>query len=149
MASKIILAFFILDAYVSIAIGSKILIAPFGGEGSHYESVKLVAQELVKRGHSITFLIDNRFENLVREKGDMERFNYEIFKSNITLSEYHDVLISLTEAGLKGEFLNWYMELSSSDFARKEVSDCDNLLGNTAMMERLRTFDLAIVDMAL
>ena len=148
MAFKCALMTFLI-LYASEAIGSNVLIAPLDGEGSHYRSVKLIAQELIKRGHNITFLIDDRFEDVVKENGDFDRFHYEIFKSNFTLSEYHDFLTSLTQAGLKGEFLKWIMEVLSTDFTERQVSDCDNLLGNTVMMERLRTFDLAIVDMTL
>ena len=149
MASKLIVTFFTLHVYISVAMGSKILIAPLDGEGSHYESVKLIAQQMIKRGHNITFLIDNRFEDVVRDKGDFEQFDYEIFESNFTLNEYHEFLTGLTEASLKGEFFKWIMESLSTEFTERQVSDCDNLLGNTAMMERLRTFDLAIVDLSL
>ncbi|XP_072014712.1 UDP-glucuronosyltransferase 2A2-like isoform X4 [Amphiura filiformis] len=134
---------------IHITHNANVVIVPLDGEGSHYRSVKSIAEELLNRGHNVTFLIDDRFEEIIKSSKDYQLFKYEIFPSNFTLNEWRDLLVSLTEAGLKGEYLQWIMDILSTNYTDRQVIDCDNLLGNVELIKRLKTYDLAVVDMTL
>ena len=140
-----------LSLLVSFAYASNILFNPLDGEGSHYFVAKVVAKELIKRGHTVTILVDDRFTDKVKADGNLDGFNVEIFKSNFTVMEYTELLQNITNAGLRGEYIDFMMELMGTDFIQRQVFECDGLLGNEKLIAKLQkaNFDVAIQDPTL
>ena len=140
--------------YVSLTVaftgvsGSNILFHPLVGEGSHYNVQKNIAVELIRRGHNVTVLMDEKFEYPVKADGKNEGFNVEIFKSLITLHEYKQWFAKMTSAGLKGKNVEFMMEVFKTDYMQKQVDDCHNLFGNKDIVSNLKraNFDMAIAD---
>ena len=144
---------FLFAATVSCVIGGNILIRPGLGSGSHYLVSKIIATELANRGHNITMVVQDRYEDLHRVTGDDpgrdgKRFNFEFHKSNFTQVEFKYLLQNMTDAGLRGKFMEYMMELMSSDHTEKMASECDNLIGDEELMSRLRNsnFDVMLQD---
>lgn len=114
---------------------------------------KIIATELANRGHNITMVVQDRYEDLHRVTGDDpgrdgKRFNFEFHKSNFTQVEFKYLLQNMTDAGLRGKFMEYMMELMSSDHTEKMASECDNLIGDEELMSRLRNsnFDVMLQD---
>ena len=134
---------------VTGVIGGNILIRPVLGSGSHYLLAKIIATELVNRGHNITMVVQDRYKQNHEVSGDDKRFNFEFHRSNFTQVEFVDVLQNVTDAGLRGNYMEFMMELmATTDYMKKMVSECDNLIGDDELITRLRNsnFDVALMD---
>ena len=133
--------------------GGNILIRPIMGEGSHYMVVKVIATELVNRGHNVTMLVQDRYGEKLKATAEDKLFNFEFHKSNFTHDEMKNLLQNTTNAGLKGKyyFMKYQVNLRTSDHFQRLVSECDNLIGDVELFTKLRNskFDVALVDGSL
>ncbi len=150
MASKLknlTLLVLVLFTVTSVS-GSNVLFYPALGHGSHYFVFKRISKELVTRGHNVTFLVDNRFEESVKADGVNEGFNVEIFQSPITYYELKELLENVTSASLKGKYIEFLMEMQKTNFTRKQIDECSNMLGDERLESRIKEskFDLALTD---
>ncbi|XP_072014710.1 UDP-glucuronosyltransferase 2B33-like isoform X2 [Amphiura filiformis] len=139
---------FVLFALLTVALvsGSMILFHPWHGEGSHYYVQKSIAMELIKRGHNITFLVDNKFEEPIKLDGQKEGFSVEVFHSPIELSEYNIVMHNTNKTGLRGKYFEFATELLQTDYMQRQATECSNLLSDEKVVSNLKHFDLAIED---
>ena len=123
---------------------------PMVGEGSHYNVLISIAGKLQARGHSITMLVADFFkEPLSKSKNPVEQaIHFEFFKTRTTHAEHAETYTNMTNAGLKGRFTEWLMEVSSSEFVKNLVLECHDMIGNQQLMSRLQNsnFDLSVVD---
>ena len=150
MAAKLFtltLAVLVLLTVTSIS-GSNILFYPPFGHGSHYFVFKRISNELITRGHNVTFLVDNKFEESVKADGVKEGFNVEIFQSPITYNEFKELLENITSASLKGKYIEFTMEMQKMNYTRNQVDECSNMLGDGRLVSRIKEskFDLALTD---
>ena len=152
MESKIKFQFTLfVSLLVSYSCASNFLFNPLDGEGSHYFVTKVIAKELIKRGHTVTMLINDQFTDRVKADGKVDGFNVEIFKSNFTALEHTELLQNLTNAGLRGEYIDFLMEVMATDYIQRQVFECDGLLGNEKLIAKLQkaNFDVTIQDPTL
>ena len=143
------LEFLSLTCLVLGVSGGNILIRPLMASGSHYMVAKVVATELVNRGHTVTMVVRDQEEANIKATGDDQLFNFEFHKCNFTGAETKQLLENMTKAGLKGKYMEFLMSLIGTDHMQREVSECgDLLLGDEELIARLRNsnFDLGIVD---
>ncbi|XP_072014711.1 UDP-glucuronosyltransferase 2C1-like isoform X3 [Amphiura filiformis] len=147
MESPLHLSFaLLLPLIVTLVSGGNILFHPEFGHGSHYYVQKAIAKELIKRGHSVTFLVDKKFEDPVKYDGKKAGFNVELHQSPIALSEYNQFRHNMTTAGLRGKYIEFIMDYIQSDFIERRVVECSMLLGDQTLISNLKRFDLAVDD---
>ena len=130
------------------AYAGNILCVPMVGEGSHYTVINTIAKEMVNRGHNITMLVASHYkEKLSRENGN-DRFHFESFKPFTSQEYLHEVLKNMTNAGLKGKYIEWVMEMAGGEYDKNGLLECKTMLADKDLMSRVRNvkFDLAIVD---
>lgn len=134
----------------TLARGANVLVQPLTGEGSHYYLATTVAKEMVARGHNVTILVDDKFLEQILSKEDSKLFHFVSFKPEFTMEEHKEILRTLTDAGLRGEYIQWLMDLIKSGHMERQVTECHNIMGDMDVMSRLRNsnFDLAVVDSA-
>ena len=105
--------------------GNAVLISPLTGEGSHYYVARSIANELLRRGHTVTMLLDDRFEFKFKDGQsdtdfvNIENVNFKFYKSNFTLTEYYYVLGNMTKAGLRGRITQYMIDLVRSNHFQK------------------------------
>ncbi len=132
MASTCIILFLFLT--VAFVCGSSIFYhVPFS-EGSHYFVFKRISKELINRGHNVTLLVDNRFEETAKSDGNMEGFNVEVFQTPITLYQYKQMRENMTKAGLRGKFIDFVTWQYQSNYTKGHLVECRNLLGDQKLM---------------
>ena len=124
-----------------------VLIHPLMGEGSHYMVVKAMSAELVSRGHNVTILALDRYEEKLTAN-DGYSLHFEFYKSNFTKAEYEELFSNMTNAGLRGKFTEWMINITRTNHMQRVASECQNLIGNTDLITKLQTddYDLALVD---
>ena len=144
------LLFIILSGILSLMMSgvhsSNILMLPAVGEGSHFSVMKHIADELISRGHNITMLVSDIYQERYASENNL---NVAFFKSTFTQEDFSDFASGMTNAGLGGYYYSWLIEQVSSNYMNSEVSTCEMLLGDKRLMSTLRNsnLDLGIVDM--
>ncbi len=148
MESKVHNQVFLLTVALTCVSGSNILFHPLFGEGSHYYVQKNIAVELIRRGHNVTVLMNSKFEERVKTDGKNHGFNVEFYQLLISIHEFNQFFQNMTSAGLKGKNLEFLTEHIHSDYMRKQIDECSNLLGNENVLTNLKqaNFDIAIAD---
>ena len=98
-------------------LASNILIYPFVCDGSHYSVMLNIAEELLTRGHNVTMLVSDFHEvKILATKNSVEkRIHFTYFKAIVTEADQKEVVTGLTNAGLKGEYMKWLIEISKKD----------------------------------
>lgn len=117
------------------------------GEGSHYTVAAEIAKELVRRNHSVTFLISNAYKERSNDPIHSKLFKFEIFEHSLPLDRVIDRLAGMTEAAFEDR-LFWYQIANSSKLLVESNQDCTDLLDNEQVMGRLKAakFDLTFYD---
>ncbi|XP_072022356.1 UDP-glucuronosyltransferase 2A1-like [Amphiura filiformis] len=148
MASQPMLLCLLYWILVPLVCASNILIYPFTGEGSHYSVMYNVAKELTVRGHTITMLVGDIFEDKVLKSTgvDEERIEFIFHKTCLTYDERIGAIGNMTNAMLEGRYREWMMEVSSTDFFKKYEKECVTVLGDEEFMSNLQNFDLSVGD---
>ncbi|XP_072050023.1 UDP-glucuronosyltransferase 2A1-like [Amphiura filiformis] len=146
MASKPLFLCLISWIVVPLVCGSNILIYPLFGEGSHYSVMYNIAKELTSRGHTVTLLVGDIFEDKVLKGADEERIEFIFHKTCLTYAERIEIIGNMTNAGLEGRYMEWMKEVSSSDFFTQHVKECDTILGDEDLMSKLQNCDLSVAD---
>ncbi|XP_072024393.1 UDP-glucuronosyltransferase 2B31-like [Amphiura filiformis] len=141
----IVLGIVLLLAHAVLVNCGKVLINPLMGEGSHYIVAVTIGKELVRRGHEVTMLTDDRFIDNVKLNSE---FKFEFYKANFTLDEFHDLVRNMTNAGLKGKYMEWTMSMMKTNHMERVVSECHNFLKDVELIEKLRKaeYDITITD---
>ncbi|XP_072022360.1 2-hydroxyacylsphingosine 1-beta-galactosyltransferase-like [Amphiura filiformis] len=148
MASQPILLCLISWIVLPLVGASNILIYPLFGEGSHYSVMYNVAKEMTARGHTVTMLVGDIFQDKVMKStgADEERIDFIFHKTCQTYAERIEFIANMTNAGLEGRYTEWMLEVSSTDFFQQYVKECGTILGDEELMSKLQNFDLSVVD---
>ena len=147
LAIYLILA--ILHRVVLPANGGKILIRPLIGDGSHYMVASAIASEIVNRGHNVTMLVQDIYEDKVKASQDISRYQFVFYRSNFTLAEMVDYHRNMTRAGLRGKFFEWLVTMKlTTNRAQRVQTECLNLMTDVVTMTALRhaNYDVTLSD---
>ena len=124
---------------------SNILLVPGAGEGSHFYVMSNIAKELTSRGHNVTMLVSEIFRDQYTSDDNL---NFAFFKANHTREDFDSVISGMTNAGLRGEYISWMMDLMKTDYMDREVDECAKLLGDAQLLSAFRdsNFSVSVVD---
>ncbi|XP_010084652.1 PREDICTED: UDP-glucuronosyltransferase 2A2-like, partial [Pterocles gutturalis] len=129
----------------------KVLVWPT--EGSHWLNVRIVIEELIHRGHSVTILVSNASLFIQPRAGAAEEFEvYNVpFKKDTVENLIEDVVaLWLNNRPTTLTFWQFYKELGklSKNWHRMNRLMCDAVLTNRELMAHLRgsSYDLLLSD---
>ncbi|XP_063964640.1 UDP-glucuronosyltransferase 2C1-like [Lytechinus pictus] len=129
-----------ISLWMTLAISceaSNILVSPLIGKGSHFYLSAAIGEQLLTRGHNLTYLVSNAFEDHVRQSRFGEMFHYEIFKHSIPADEIHEQFNNFSRSlSLPGRGNE--MEVSFMILATRQ-NDCATILEDKMLMSRLRS----------
>lgn len=125
--------------------GEKVLALPV--DGSHWLSMKILVQELSKRGHEVVVLVP---ETSLLIKGS-DGYQTEVYKVPFTNADLEDVFdtlrtsVFLEPPGIMDMYVNVQRLVHFTSF--QEIG-CESLLTNKPLMSRLREegFDVVLTD---
>ena len=137
--------FGILGIILPCTFASNIFIQPSRADGSHYNVMLNIAEELLTRGHNVTMLVSDFHEDkILATKNPVEkRIQFTYFKTIITEAEHKELVTGLTNAALKGEYMKWLMEISKLDVEARLVLECRNILDDKELMPKLLNSNFA------
>ncbi len=137
-----------------------LFISGLGGPGSRFYTGSVIAETLVERGHSVTFLISDVFGH--RSKSSLaDIFTFEKFSSTVSVSDMQKGLASFGSSSVKGELTGtwswlklWLLNTAGTDGAKSLsvnaffAAECNATLSDDALMGRLRDaqFDIIVGD---
>ncbi|XP_071803335.1 UDP-glucuronosyltransferase 2C1-like [Asterias amurensis] len=137
-----------------------LFISGLGGPGSHFYTGSIIAETLVKRGHSVTFLISDVFGHRTNSSlADI--FTFETFSSTVSVSDMQKGLAAFGSSSVKGELTGtwgwlklWLLNTAGTDGAKSLsvnsyfAAECNATLSDDALMGRLRNahFDIIVGD---
>lgn len=137
-----------------------LFISGLGGPGSHFYTGSIIAETLVKRGHSVTFLISDVFGH--RASGNLaDMFTFEKFSSTVSVSDMHEGLALFGSSSVEGEFTGawgwfklWLLNTAGTNSIQSLsinsffADECNATLSDDALMGRLRNahFDIVVGD---
>ena len=147
MVSKIFSKIFVSSLLVLFTLvhGSKILLVPLVGTGSHYMAMYSTAKEMASRGHNITILVSSLHHekhSILNDHG----IDFVFFKKNLTDVLHHFLFTDMRKAGKHKE---WLLDIATgANYADSLLTECKLMLNDTELMARLGTlqFDLIVVD---
>ena len=150
MSFKIFLVLFMVSIRSATTYASNILLVPHLGEGSHFKLMATIAEELLHRGHNISILVSETFKpRLVRSNDSViKSINFAFYSTDITLSDFNNFMTNLTNAGLKGKFVEYLYQISGMDIMKKRKLGCQYLLEDDKLLAKLQNsaFDISVVD---
>ncbi|XP_041461542.1 UDP-glucuronosyltransferase 2B4-like isoform X1 [Lytechinus variegatus] len=138
----------LISAYVSAVWSANIFISVTYGEGSHYLSSTSFGAELVRRGHNVTYLISNAYENRAHHPEHSQLFHYEIFNHSVPLEKVYKRTSEIAAHAFNTDF-NMDMIFTLHKWLNPLAKDCRAALSDRALLERLRNanFDYTILDL--
>ncbi|XP_038054712.1 UDP-glucuronosyltransferase 2B20-like [Patiria miniata] len=122
--------------------------------GSHYVVLARSGRALVHQGHRVVSLVGSSNSNRSWQR-DADVFSFVVFNSTYTKQNRTDVMDNLSKVIVKGRHNNFFGPFLNSanltgrlDLLSLFVQECDDLLGDSTAMERLRKekFDMLVVD---
>ncbi|XP_041470372.1 UDP-glucuronosyltransferase 2C1-like [Lytechinus variegatus] len=126
--------------------GSNILIYTSYGAGSHFMCAAHIGNELKRRGHNVTVIISNAYENRSKEE-QYKDLQFEIFKHSVPVEEVWRRHELITKGVFKGTWRqeSWYR---LTEAINEYIGDCEALFNDKELLQRLRQaqFDVALVD---
>ncbi|XP_058479446.1 UDP-glucuronosyltransferase-like [Solea solea] len=125
--------------------GGKVLVVPV--DGSHWLSMKILVQELARRGHDVLVLVPES-SLLIRES---ESFKTEVYPVQYTKAEMDGSFSHLEgDAILKPpKITDMFANVQRFvDFTTLQLKGCESLLNNQQLMSQLREkgFDMVLTD---
>ena len=124
---------------------------PYDGTESHFLVATILSKELVRRGHSVTFLLNDMHKNKVIQ--DAHLFQFEYYKPQVTYEADHDNFYrEMSAKGLEGtdKFLEYLNNLGHDpeDFLGRNINECNKILMNNELISRLKAtnYDLILAD---
>eukprot|EP00076_Gallus_gallus_P009662 XP_004941251.1 UDP-glucuronosyltransferase 2A2 isoform X1 [Gallus gallus] len=122
-------------------------------EGSHWLNVKMVIQELIRRGHSVTILVSNASLFIQPKAETTEKFEvYNVpFKKDTIANLIEDIMtLWLNNRPTASTFWQFYKELGKLSKSWHQVNRqmCDAVLTNQELMAHLQGsgYDLLLSD---
>ncbi|XP_054239050.1 UDP-glucuronosyltransferase 2A2-like isoform X1 [Indicator indicator] len=129
----------------------KVLVWPT--EGSHWLNVKIVIEELIRRGHSVTILVSNASLFITPKAEAAEKFEvYNVpFKKDTIENLIEDIVaLWLNNRPTTWTFWQFYKELGklSTNWHQMNRLMCDAVLANRELMAHLQgsSYDLLLSD---
>ncbi|XP_041478477.1 UDP-glucuronosyltransferase 2C1-like [Lytechinus variegatus] len=116
---------------------SNILVSPLIGKGSHFYLSAAIGEQLLTRGHNLTYLVSNAFEDHVRQSRFGEMFHYEVFKHTIPVEDIHQLFYNLSRSISSRGPSNEYMV--SRILFQTQQNDCNAIIEDEILMTRLRS----------
>eukprot|EP00057_Strongylocentrotus_purpuratus_P021153 XP_011675627.1 PREDICTED: UDP-glucuronosyltransferase-like [Strongylocentrotus purpuratus] len=116
---------------------SNILVSPLIGKGSHFYLSAAIGEQLLVRGHNLTYLVSNAFEDHVKKSRFGEMFHYEVFKHSIPVEDIHELYHNLSQSFSSAGQGNWYNVLQIIHETYQH--DCSAILEDEFLMTRLRS----------
>ncbi|XP_027018428.1 UDP-glucuronosyltransferase [Tachysurus fulvidraco] len=124
--------------------GGKVLVMPV--DGSHWLSMKILVEELSRRGHKMVVLVP---DTSVLIQGS-DKYTTQSFKVPYTKAELDGSMKMLQERIIKAPaFSDLYENINGLlSFTNMQVKGCESLLYDEALMQELREkrFDLMLTD---
>ncbi|XP_071499434.1 UDP-glucuronosyltransferase 2B33-like [Diadema antillarum] len=122
---------------------ARILMNAFLGEGSHFVCAAAMAERLVEKGHNITFFISNAYAHRATDAKFANLFDFEIFHHSIPVEEVHKQLNAYNERAFEPASVQM---LTFAELMRDaRAADCDDILGDKALMDRLAMANYSFV----
>ena len=146
MDSPTIRYFLVLVLAVHGTFGANILISSLQGEGSHFVAGAAIGEGLVQRGHNVTCLIGRAYEEKASDP-KYANLSFEIFDHHRkTVQEIRDFWTNFNTLA----FIDQDEQILLLFRMISEVlgEDCEGILMNSALMERLQTIDAIVVDIS-
>ncbi|XP_062430421.1 UDP-glucuronosyltransferase 2A2-like isoform X1 [Rhea pennata] len=144
-----LLAFLV--AFVRMAFCGNVLVWPT--EASHWLNIKIVIQELIRRGHGVTILVSNASLFIKPRPEAVEKFEvYAVpFKKDTVENLIEDIVaLWLNNRPTTLTFWQFYKELGKLSINWNQINRqmCDAVLTNRELMARLReaSYDLLLSD---
>lgn len=117
------------------------------GEGSHFLTSATIAEALVNKGHSVTYLISNACEYQTNSPRWGQTFTFEIFNHSYPPEQALDRLKAYVRDSVD-EGVSAAAFKHIRDIVTSGGQDCDDLLSDSNLMDRLRhaRFDAIVSD---
>ena len=89
------------------------------------------------------------YEDNIRKDTRLDFATLHFYKSALSLQLTHDFFSNMTNAGLRGEFLSWVLDMTTEiDFVNKVMTECHNVLSDSELISALKAanFDLTLTE---
>ena len=143
--SKCVFVFVVFICCFSLVESAKVLISAMYGEGSHFLFGAAVGDSLAKRGHEVTFLISNAYQHRDSDPR-FSNMSFEIFEHPVPPEEVRDLFHSTNTLAFK-EGNEQFLSLINI-MAQRMVDDCEAVVNDKALMERLEKHDVIVFDIS-
>ncbi|XP_071491304.1 UDP-glucuronosyltransferase 2B33-like [Diadema antillarum] len=121
----------------------RILMNALLGEGSHFLCAAAMAERLVEKGHNITFFISNAYAHRTTDAKYANLFDFEVFRHPIPVKEVHKQFNAFNERAFEPASAQM---LTLAEVMRDgRAADCDAILGDKDMMNRLAMANYSLV----
>lgn len=113
------------------------------GKGSHFSTAAALGDELVSRGHRLTFLVSNEFKHLVETLTPSPIFEVITFNTEVIMSSFYE---QATQAKFDG--VNLFLNDSFIvEIREAQTQECSSVLSSNFIKTlKARQFDLLIFD---
>ncbi|XP_072181578.1 UDP-glucuronosyltransferase 2B33-like [Diadema setosum] len=141
--SGLIASLLLVVSLAGFGSAARILMNAFLGEGSHFFCAAAMAERLVEKGHNITFFISNAYAHRATDAKYANLFDFEIFYHSIPVEEVHQQLNAYNERAFEPASAQMLTIAELMRDARGK--DCDDILGDKALMDRLAMANFSFV----